>query len=181
MFFEISHICFGCVRFQEWSERSWNLTLFGHEKSWNLNFQKEYEPCSYLRNEWPNIHKTGIDGQAIWQGFQICNLVQIGECLGALTFRPFVMTLTLWITWFLDDLSWNLISHMLSKTYKKIQSGNFFYFSHNIYRFKNANLAIQCTIKAYLASFHIIQALLWHVHVKTCQRSAWMMYCRFAF
>ena len=33
--------------------------------------------------------------------------------------------------------------------------------------------------EAYLAYFHIIQALLWHVHVNpltcTCQRSAWMM------
>ena len=35
-----------------------------------------FEP-SYLRNEWPNIHKTGIDGQAISQGFQICHVVGV--------------------------------------------------------------------------------------------------------
>ena len=29
-------ICFGCVRFQESSERSWNLTFFGHGKSWKV-------------------------------------------------------------------------------------------------------------------------------------------------
>ena len=47
---------------------------------------------------------------------------------GSINLSTFVMTmkLTLWITWFLDDLSWNLISHMLPKTYKKIQMGNIF-------------------------------------------------------
>ena len=104
-----------------------------------------------LRNEWPNIHKTGIDWQAIWQGFQICNSCSDWRMFGSINLSTFVMTmkLTLWITWFLDDLSWNLISHMLPKTYNKFR-------------------------------VVIFQALLWHVHVKgltcTCQRSAWMIW-----
>ena len=65
-----------------------------------------FEP-SYLRNEWPNIHKTGIDGQAIWQGFQIYHSCSDWIMFGSINLLTFVMTmqLTLWITWFLDDLS----------------------------------------------------------------------------
>ena len=42
---------------------------------------------------------------------------------GNINLMTFVMTmkLTLWIMWFLDDLSWNLIIHMLPKTYKNFR------------------------------------------------------------
>ena len=76
-----------------------------------------FEP-SYLRNELPNIHITGIDGQAIWQGFQICHSCSDWTMFGSINLMTFVMTmkLTLWITWYFHDLSWNLIIHMLPKT-----------------------------------------------------------------
>ena len=43
MFFEFLRFCFGCVRFKESPERSWNLIFLvmeSHEKSWNFEVPK---------------------------------------------------------------------------------------------------------------------------------------------
>ena len=49
------YICFGCVRFQESSERSWNFTFFSHGKSWKVmkshgiwTFKKSMNPVDVL-------------------------------------------------------------------------------------------------------------------------------------
>ena len=91
----------GPVVWEIWPPKLWEF----RQKQVRLpTFEVFFEP-SYLRNELPNIHKTGIDGQALWQGFQICHSFSDWTMFRSINLLTFVMTLklTLGITWFLDS------------------------------------------------------------------------------